>query len=140
MLLIRQRGHLIDNCTFEPSGGDDAEPSKDRNRSVIPGGNGHNQETANSEQLHRRYHVPFNVYAEGRLFQSFKIGETEHQSRGDEWGNHRNYDGERKIAPPKKVKAKHGRAGVSQQFGRMNFCFSSSGSFARELLRHVRAG
>jgi hypothetical protein len=111
---------LSDNHAFEPSGRDDRESSKDRQRSVVPSGNGHNQETTNSEQLHRRCHVAFNIDAEGRLFQSFKIGETEHQSRGNERGNHRDSDGERKIAPPKEIKAKRCRAGVSHQFGRMN--------------------
>jgi hypothetical protein len=109
-----------DNHAFEPAGRDDRESSKDRERSVVPSGNGHNQETTNSEQLHRRGHVAFNIDAEGRLFQSFKICKAEHQCRGNERGNHRNYDGERKIVPPKEIKAKHCRAGVSHQFGRMN--------------------
>jgi hypothetical protein len=40
---------------------------------------------------------------------------------GQRAGSRRNYDGEKKIALPKEIKAKHCSAGVSPQFGRMNF-------------------
>ncbi|MGB6441607.1 MAG: hypothetical protein WBE89_20300, partial [Methyloceanibacter sp.] len=83
---------------------------------MFPSGNGHNQKTTHSQQLHCRGHVVFNIDAEGRLFQSFKIGETEYQSSGNERGDHPNYDGERKVAPPKEIKAKHCRSGVTHQF------------------------
>ena len=60
------------------------------------------------------------------MFQGFKIGETEHQSRGNERGNHRNSDGERKIALPKEIKLPRWRQSPDWQDGRVSGYSGSS--------------
>ena len=130
---------LSDNHAFEPSGRDDRKSSKDRERTVVPSGNGHNQETTNSEQLHRRCHVALNIDAEGRLFQRFKIGETEHKPRGNERRNGCNDDGSRKIVLPQEIEAENSGANIGQKFGRMNLVEEESGhAGSSDFLRGLR--
>jgi len=93
---------LSENYAFEPSNGGDAKSADDCDRRMIPGPYGHRQKTAKSQQLHCGSHVAADVNTKSGSFKRLKISEMKHKSKGNEWRDGCEQDGERRTRSQRK--------------------------------------